>query len=210
MGMNFIVTFGFQLWRNSFLPSLFPESLWIERNLLTGPPSSLNSFSSRVPFPSLSFSLHIALTFQPCTSLAPGLPSLALSLFCLPLFYSSLVPPPLLSWPSSVCWPGLVYYFLSLQWTLADASDCTLPHSTIKTLPLSIPWSIHVLTSYIWLSSLNLHALYGIRHRRVLGTTWKKFPCLSSAGVKLLYCPARPPLEGDVCRILMPPTCLLH
>lgn len=56
----------------------------------------------------------------------------------------SIPPPP--SWlcsgssqPCSVSWARSVCYFLSLPWTLADASGCYLPHSYHKNLPLNLP-----------------------------------------------------------------------
>ena len=52
-----------------------------------------------------------------------------------------LLSPSLLSSLSPVYWPHAVYYFLSLFWTLPDASDCSLT-STIKTLTIS--WSGHI------------------------------------------------------------------
>lgn len=60
-----------------------------------------------------------------------------------PLLFLSPAPPPRLcsgsSQPCSVSWARSVCYFLSLPWTLADASGCYLPHSYHKNLPLNLP-----------------------------------------------------------------------
>ena len=47
---------------------------------------------------------------------------------------------------SLLCWPCSVYYFLSLLWTLPDASACTLPPIYNKNLSSTTPWRSHVPT----------------------------------------------------------------
>lgn len=75
-------------------------------------------------------------------------------LFYLSSLLSLLFPtwPSILSWTTSVYWSCLVYYFLSVFWTLQPASDCTLI-SILKVFPSTVPWSNHVLTLYAYTDS---------------------------------------------------------
>jgi hypothetical protein len=94
----------------------------------------------RLPAPILLITLLIQVSFLFC------LHSLSSSLSLSSLFTSFLV----LSWPGLVCWPCLIYYFLS---ALPDASACSLT-SIIKAFPLIIPWGNHAASFHTLLLSV--------------------------------------------------------
>lgn len=97
--------------------------------------------------PSASFSLHLCYV------------SYALSWFFLSLPLAFLcTPPPLLltSWWGPVHWPCPVHYFLSLLWTVPEASDCSAPTYTIKTIPwvvMSSVYTTYPFAKHLWCST---------------------------------------------------------
>lgn len=72
-------------------------------------------------FPSLAFYSYVTRPILPCILLAPSLLPPTFGLFSLFLLFLSL-----LSQPSSVYWPCLVHYVVSLFWTFPDAPGCTM------------------------------------------------------------------------------------
>lgn len=108
--------------------------------LLPPDPNCLQPLDSLSP----SFLFPMTLLFWLCTLLVSSSFSLYLGLHCLyslSVFLSCPLPISFFSWLSPVCWPCLVYYFLSLLCTLQDALAVLSLTSTIKTLSSTTPWS---------------------------------------------------------------------
>lgn len=100
--------------------------------------------------------LLITLLFLLCTPIYA-----LLMLLLLFLLYSPCNSPFWHKYPWNVQSVGHVQ-FLSLLWMFPDISDYFLS-STIKSFPLNIPWSSHVVSLYIFKSSLSIYSSLPLR-----------------------------------------------
>lgn len=102
------------------------------------PVALLNQLPTLNFFSSWALPFQLLISIEPCHSAVFLLDYHSVGILLPPLSWSFLLflsSHPFFSWPGSVCWPCLVSYFLSLVWTLSDASSCTLPHAYNKNQP---------------------------------------------------------------------------